>query len=198
MRVPEGVPSDTRDLRLVTARPKHAPLKVLGTERHSRMRVGKKVRVSSEAAEGSKKKRGIRKRIRRGMGGAKKEAMRRFVTRWDTPEIWMRHTFKIPKEELADFTVNIHHRGNCEAYINGQLAAEGKFGCSDYNDVTLPEPPQGDTATGRQCNCRPLRGVIRWIRRALHRRGNDRSSSRCSHSGEGDLTPARRGCTLRR
>ena len=87
-----------------------------------------------------KEKEGDKEANKERNGGATKEAMRRFVTRWDTPEIWMRHTFKIPKEELADFTVNIHHRGNCEAYINGQLAAEGKNGFSDYNDVPLPEP----------------------------------------------------------
>jgi hypothetical protein len=61
-------------------------------------------------------------------------------TKWDTPAIWLRRTFDLPEGKTDDLEFRFHHDEDCEIYLNGVLAARGRYFITNYvEQQILPE-----------------------------------------------------------
>ncbi len=45
-------------------------------------------------------------------------------TVWNTPDIWLRRTIKLPDSNLERLSLSVHHDEDVQIYLNGVLAAE--------------------------------------------------------------------------
>jgi hypothetical protein len=57
-------------------------------------------------------------------------------TTWDTSDIWLRRTFELPKKDLPNISLLIHHDEDARVYINSKLIAELDYYTTSY--VTIP------------------------------------------------------------
>jgi hypothetical protein len=58
-------------------------------------------------------------------------------TVWNTPDIWIRRAFTLPKGPFQNLHLYIHHDEDAEIYLNGVLAAKVKGYITDYEEVPI-------------------------------------------------------------
>ena len=59
-------------------------------------------------------------------------------TEWKTDDIWIRREFELPKGELGEVYLLLHHDEDAEVYINGVLALKVNGFITDYEEFALP------------------------------------------------------------
>ena len=82
-------------------------------------------------------------------------------TSWKTPNLWLRREFTLgalTPAELAQVVLNVSHRGDCEIYLNGVLAAKLAGRTSTYVMEPLSDEaraaliPNGPNVLAIQCH----------------------------------------------
>jgi hypothetical protein len=58
-------------------------------------------------------------------------------TEWKSPDIWLRRTFTLTRDELPRLIVRIHHDEDAEIYLNGQLITSVSGYQTSYSDLEL-------------------------------------------------------------
>jgi hypothetical protein len=58
-------------------------------------------------------------------------------TVWNTPDIWIRRAFTLPRGRFKNLHLFIHHDEDAQIYLNGVLAAEVKGYLTDYEEVPV-------------------------------------------------------------
>jgi hypothetical protein len=58
-------------------------------------------------------------------------------TEWKTKDIWIRRTFDLPKVDLRDLYLLLHHDEDAEVYLNGVLATKVKGYVTAYEEETI-------------------------------------------------------------
>ncbi len=82
-------------------------------------------------------------------------------TVWDTPQIWLRRSFTLAKEDLKGLTLRVHHDEDAEIYVNGKLVIKLVGYSSEYEDHTLPAAALKAFRVGENVlavTCRQTRG----------------------------------------
>jgi hypothetical protein len=65
-------------------------------------------------------------------------------TEWNTPDIWLRRTFKLKQVPAGPVLLRIHHDENAQVYVNGVLAGRVSGHSTDYEEIALT--PEGQKA----------------------------------------------------
>ena len=58
-------------------------------------------------------------------------------TEWNTPDIWLRREFSLPKVNGEDIHLRIHHDEDAEVYLDGLLAARAPGFVTDYENIPI-------------------------------------------------------------
>ena len=58
-------------------------------------------------------------------------------TRWDTPDLWMRHEFALSETDVENFRIEVRNSATFHAYINGIFAANDSDGSGSYASYAL-------------------------------------------------------------
>ena len=70
-------------------------------------------------------------------------------TEWKTGDIWIRREFDLPKGDLGEVSLLMHHDDDAEVYLNGVLALKVKGYTSDYEEFALPKAALGALKPGK-------------------------------------------------
>jgi hypothetical protein len=82
-------------------------------------------------------------------------------TVWKTDNIWIRREFDLPKGELGEVYLLMHHDEDAEVYINGVLAVRTRGYITDYEEFALTEEGQKALKPGKNViaiHCRQTGG----------------------------------------
>jgi beta-galactosidase/beta-glucuronidase len=60
-------------------------------------------------------------------------------TEWKTPDIWLRRSIELPKDQLDNLALAIHHDEDAEIHLNGKLLAAVKGYTTEYTVVPLDQ-----------------------------------------------------------
>ena len=60
-------------------------------------------------------------------------------TPWQTKEIWLRRSFRLPDTRVGRLSLRVIHDDGAEVYLNGHLAAKFDSARADYATVRLPD-----------------------------------------------------------
>ena len=72
---------------------------------------------------------------------------RRVKTLWDTPEIWVRKSFTLDRKNTGNLMLRMHHDGDTEVYLNGQLILSqkgGQYTAWNFDDKATSLLKEGD------------------------------------------------------
>jgi len=82
-------------------------------------------------------------------------------TEWNSPDIWIRRTFEVKDDKLADRHLSIHHDEDAEVYINGEPAAKLTGFTTGYVQTAIDEKARKAMKVGSNClavHCRQTSG----------------------------------------
>ena len=70
-------------------------------------------------------------------------------TEWKTKDIWIRREFDLPKGDLGELSLLMHHDDDVEVYLNGVLAVKKTGYTSDYEEFALTKAALGALKAGK-------------------------------------------------
>jgi hypothetical protein len=70
-------------------------------------------------------------------------------TQWNTPDIWLRRTIELHKDQLVNLLARIHYDEDMELYINGVLAAKSSGYSTSYGELELNKEGQQALKAGK-------------------------------------------------
>jgi hypothetical protein len=82
-------------------------------------------------------------------------------TEWNSPDIWIRRTFEVKDDKLAELHLSIHHDEDAEVYINGEPAAKPTGFTTSYVQTAVDEKARKAMKVGSNClavHCRQTGG----------------------------------------
>jgi hypothetical protein len=82
-------------------------------------------------------------------------------TEWKTDDIWIRRDFDLPKGELGELYLLLHHDEDAEVYLNGVLAVKTKGFITGYEEFAIEPEARKALKSGRNTiaiHCHQTRG----------------------------------------
>jgi hypothetical protein len=83
-------------------------------------------------------------------------------TVWNTPDIWIRRSFKLPRRKYQTLQLHLHHDEDAEIYINGVLAAKVKGYQTEYEELPVSAKARAAIKPGEKnliaVHCKNTRG----------------------------------------
>jgi predicted amidohydrolase YtcJ len=70
-------------------------------------------------------------------------------TEWKTGDIWLRRTFDLPDERIANLHLLLHHDDDAEVYLNGVLAAKVSGFTTEYGETPIDAKAQETLKPGK-------------------------------------------------
>jgi predicted amidohydrolase YtcJ len=70
-------------------------------------------------------------------------------TEWKTDDIWLRRTFTLPDESLADLHLYLHHDEDAQVYLNGVPALKVSGFTTEYGDAPISEEARATLKPGK-------------------------------------------------